>query len=127
MGNEKETHEPIRQSVHVDCPVEDAYHLFTERFEEWWPGGESDRGDSKRDDVRHDVMESGSVTVWDPPERIEFTWNPADDRQTVTVDFRVEADGTRVTLTHYGWHHAGVATAAARFCHFVSAQILVAV
>ena len=38
MGNEKETHEPIRQSVHVECPVEDAFRLFTEAFAEWWPG-----------------------------------------------------------------------------------------
>jgi len=29
--------EPIRQSVHVDLPIEDAFRLFTGSFGEWWP------------------------------------------------------------------------------------------
>jgi hypothetical protein len=52
------------------------------------------------------------VTVWNPPDGVEFTWNPGgprDERQTVRVEFQVEADGTRVTLTHRGWQYAGVA------------------
>jgi hypothetical protein len=113
MGNEKETREPIRQSIHVDCPVEDAFRLFTERFTEWWPG----------DDADHAAIERGSVTIWDPPGRIEFTWD-RDDRQTVTADFRVETDGTRLTLTHSGWRHAAVLS---NFAGFVARQALVAV
>ena len=66
MGNEKETREPIRQSVHVECPVEDAFRLFTEAFAEWWPG----------DDQEQYAIQQGSVTVWDPPSRIEFSWRP---------------------------------------------------
>ena len=116
MGNEKQTHEPVRQSVHVDCPVEDAFRLFTESFDAWWPGDESERP----------AVEDGSVTVWDPPARIEFTWSRGGE-QTVNVEFRVEADGTRVTLTHHGWKDAGVMSCAARFAHFVSQQALVAV
>ena len=116
MGNEKETHEPIRQSVHVDCPVEDAFRLFTESFAEWWTG----------DDSEHDALNRGSVTVWDPPGRIEFTW-PRDDDQTVRVEFQVEADGTRVTLTHHGWHTSAVMSCASRFALFVSEQMLIAV
>jgi uncharacterized protein YndB with AHSA1/START domain len=94
--------------------VEDAFRLFTESFDDWWPGDKSDAG----------AVERGSVTVWDPPSRIEFTWR-RDDRETVTADFRVEADGTRVTLTHYGWQHAGVMSCAARFGRFVAEQIMV--
>jgi hypothetical protein len=37
MSKPKGQHEPIRQSVHVDCPVEDAFRLFTEGFADWWP------------------------------------------------------------------------------------------
>src|SRR5579864_3820816 len=120
MGKENETLEPIRQSVHVDCPVEDAFRLFTESFAEWWPGN----------DAEERAVEQGTVTVWDPPEHVEFTWHPAsprDDNQTVTVDFRVEADGTRVTLVHHGWSHARVASCVARFSNFVAGQMLVAV
>ena len=120
MGKESETHEPIQQSVHVDCPVEDAFRLFTERFLQWWPG----------DEAESSAVEEGTLTTWDPPRHIEFTWRPdasRDDNQTVTADFRVEADGTRVTLTHHGWQQAGVASCAASFSHFVCEQMLVAV
>jgi len=116
MGNEYETPQPIRQSVHVDSPVEDAFRLFTEGFREWWPA----------DDSARNAVDRGSVTVWDPPEHIEFAWDPG-DRQTVTVDFRVEGEGTRVTLTHSGWQHAAIASCASRFARFVSEQMLVAV
>ncbi len=37
MGKGEEKHAPIRQSVHVDCPVEEAFRLFTGQFGEWWP------------------------------------------------------------------------------------------
>jgi uncharacterized protein YndB with AHSA1/START domain len=96
--------------------VEDAFRLFTEGFGQWWPG----------DDSESDAVEEGSVTTWDPPRRIEFTWHRQDE-ETVTVEFDTEADGTRVTLTHGGWEQSGVATCASRFAGFVSAQLLVAV
>jgi uncharacterized protein YndB with AHSA1/START domain len=151
MGKEKQTPAPIRQSVHVDCPIEDAFRLFTEGFAAWWPltsRAEWDEGEHidiepwiggkilerTRSGEEHDW---GTVTAWDPPERVEFTWrffdleqNPVvspEGDQTVTVDFRVEADGTRVTLTHRGWQWAGVATCASRFGRFVAEQMLVAV
>ena len=37
MAEAKPKHEPIRQSVRVDCPIEEAFRLFTEGFAEWWP------------------------------------------------------------------------------------------
>jgi uncharacterized protein YndB with AHSA1/START domain len=101
--------------VHVDCPVEEAFRLFTESFAEWWPGDGSEPA----------AVENGSVTLWDPPSRIEFTWS-RDRDQTVNVEFQVEADGTRVTITHHGWQSAGVMSCASRFAHFVSQQALVA-
>jgi uncharacterized protein YndB with AHSA1/START domain len=115
MKNKKDNAEPIQQSVHVDCPVEETFRLFTERFRDWWPGDQSGRN----------LVESGAITVWDLPDRIEFTWRP-DDTQTVTADFRVEADGTQVTITHVGWNHAGAAQCAATFGRFVCEQMLVA-
>ena len=116
MGNEKETQEPIEQSVHVDCSVDDAFRLFTERFGDWWPGEDSERA----------AIERGTVTLWDPPRRIRFTWR-RDHDQTVTADFHVEADGTRVTVIHTGWQHAGAACCLACFAQCASGQMLVAV
>jgi uncharacterized protein YndB with AHSA1/START domain len=152
VRKEKEEPAPIRQSVHVDCPIEDAFRLFTERFDDWWPlasfavsGDEAESceiepwvGGKVLERTRSgEEHEWGSVTVWDPPERLEFTWRlftderepggERDNDESVTVDFRVEADGTRVTLTHRGWHWAGVATCVSRFAWFVSEQMLAAV
>ncbi|MBV8731336.1 MAG: SRPBCC domain-containing protein [Acidobacteriia bacterium] len=144
MEKQNANREPVRQSVHVDCPREDAFRLFTEALSEWWPRELGPRGGGDYDEVVIEPWEGGrvfertrsgkeqdwgSVTVWEPPRRLEFTWHPdapRDDRQTVTVDFRTEADGTRVTLTHHGWHLAGVATCLAHFGRFITEQMLVA-
>ena len=154
MGKEK--NQPIQQSVHVDCPIEDAFRFFTERFVDWWPldsysvtGGEAETceiepcvGGRVFERTRSgEERDWGSVLVWDPPRRVEFTWNPAspgDGSQTVEVEFLVEADGTRVTLTHRGWQSSGVETCAVesgftspgpamlvvRFCEFVTSQMV---
>jgi len=142
MAQAEEKHAPIRQSVHVDCPVEDAFRLFTERFGEWWPlasystAGEDAEsctiepweGGKVLERTRSgEEREWGTVLHWDPPRRVEFTWHPGtsiDRDQSVEVEFSVEADGTRVTLTHSGWHLAGIATC---FAGFVSQQMLMAV
>jgi uncharacterized protein YndB with AHSA1/START domain len=126
MAEAKGNHAPIRQSVHVDCPIEDAFLLFTERFAEWWPlasysisGEEAEKcaiepwvGGRVFERTRSgEELEWGSVIAFDPPERLEFTWHPdgqGDRSQTVDVQFQVEADGTRVTLIHTGWDVPGV-------------------
>jgi len=122
-----ENAEPIRQSVHVDCPVEDAFRLFTEGFGKWWPlatnsgsGGSAQTceiepwvgGRVLERSRSGDEREWGTVTAWNPPDNLEFTWNPGgpkDQRQTVSVEFQKEASGAKVTLTHRGWQFAGVA------------------
>jgi len=124
--NENDNAEPIKHSVHVDCPLEDAFRLFTEGFGKWWPlalgsgSGKDDHTCEIEPWVGGRVLERsrtglerewGLVTNWNPPVNLEFTWNPGgckDERQTVSVEFQEEAEGTRVILTHRGWHLAGV-------------------
>lgn len=56
--------------------------------------------------------EWGSVTAWDPPEHLRLSWHPGGHeghRQTVDVEFKVDAQGTRVTIIHTGWETSGVA------------------
>lgn len=128
MAEAERKHAPIRKSVRVNCPIEDAFELFTEGFADWWPlafysisGEEAENcalepwaGGRIFERTRSgEEREWGSVLAWDPPTHVKFTWHPgarADDRQTVDVDFRVDADGTRITLIHGGWHLAGVET-----------------
>lgn len=125
--NDHDNAEPIQQSVHVDCPVKEAFRLFTEDFGKWWPlapGAGSD-GDGQTYEIEPWAggrlversrggaeREWGAVTTWNPPGSLEFTWNPGgrkDERQTVSVEFQGEGEGTKVTLTHRGWQLAGVA------------------
>jgi uncharacterized protein YndB with AHSA1/START domain len=137
MAEAEERHEPIRQSVRVDCPIEDAFRLFAEGFAEWWPlASYSIAGEDAESCVIEpwvggrvfertrsgEEREWGSVTAWDPPVRLEFSWHGG---QSVEVDFQVEADGTRVTLIHTGWQQAGILSLC--FSEFVSSQMLVAV
>jgi len=142
MARAKEKHEPVRQSVHVDCAIDDAFRLFTEDFGKWWPlASHSIAGDGGGDCVIEpwvggrvfertrsgEESDWGEVIHWDSPERVEFTWHPGrrgDRSETVNVEFLVEADGTRVTLIHTGWDAAGVSTC---FARFVAEQMLVAV
>jgi uncharacterized protein YndB with AHSA1/START domain len=130
MANPEVKHAPIRQSVHVDCPIEETFRLFTEGFGDWWPLAPSS---PRRDAAETCLMEPGvggrilerttsgkerdwgSVIEWDPPEHVSFTWAPDgidEGRSIVDVQFSIEADGTRVTLIHTGWQAAGVAVSA---------------
>ncbi len=103
--------EPVQRSVHVDAPVAEAFELFTERFDEWWPLAE------------HGEIEPRTVKVWDPPRRVAFIWN-SHPHETVDVVFAPEGDGTRVTLTHYGWQNEGVEFACmASFAEFAVDQL----
>ena len=92
MGNEKATPDPVRQSVHVESDVENAFRLFTESFAEWWPG----------DETEQEALREGEVTVWDPPRRIEYVWRRGGS-EVVNLEFETEGAGTRVIVTHTGW------------------------
>jgi hypothetical protein len=121
--------------VRVDCPIEQAFRLFTESFAQWWPlasysiSGEEAETCALEPWVGGRVWErtrSGEEREWGST----FTWHPGgpeDRRQIVDVDFQVEADGTRVTLIHTGWDAPGVATCTVRFSQFVSERMLVLV
>jgi activator of Hsp90 ATPase-like protein len=138
MTKTEKTQTPIQQSVLVECPIEEAFQLFTEGFAEWWPlasysmTGQAAEACGMEPWVDGRVFERtrsgeehewGTVIEWNPPTHLTFTWHPA---ARVDVQFNVEADGTRVTLIHTGWERAGVQTCALSFAKFVSEQMLVA-
>lgn len=127
MPEKSKTIAPIVHTVWVDCPIDDAFRFFTEGFAEWWPLEAHSRN---QEDAERCALEPrlggrifertldgrehewGSIIAWEPPGRLEFTWwpgRPEDCGETVQVEFQVEADGTRVTLTHQGWNRTGEA------------------
>jgi DNA-binding transcriptional ArsR family regulator len=137
-GMEMTTMEPVVVSVTVARPVDEAFSLFTERFEEWWPmathsigvddegvgvtpvgGGIEPRLGGRIFERLPDGRELpwGEVRVWDPPARLVLSWAPGlDPRPFTEVDVRFVAEGssTRVELTHRGWELLGEQAMAAR-------------
>ena len=123
---------PLRREVLVDAGRDVAFAVFTDRIGAWWPlGSHSVYGDGGSvsfvdPGVGARIVESkegaddsvwGTVTRWEPPELVAFTWHPglaptAASRVVVTF---VETDGkTLVTLEHTGWESFGERAAEAR-------------
>jgi uncharacterized protein YndB with AHSA1/START domain len=119
--------------VRVKGSVEAAFRLFTAGINGWWPlashsvcqkdaaacaveGWVGGRFFERDLDGKEHVW--GTVTAWEPPERLAFTWHPGrgpESAQSVEVRFS-DADGglTLVELTHTGWEKLGIQAAAVR-------------
>lgn len=129
----------------MDCPVDDAFRLFTKSFGEWWPlAAHSNSADAETCVLEPwpggrifersrsgEEQDWGTVLECDPPGHLRFVWDPGgtgESSQTVEVEFSQEADdGTRINLTHAGWQSAGVAVCACQaFSAFAAEQMLVA-
>lgn len=119
--------------MRVKGSVEAAFRLFTEGVGRWWPlathsvaeadavacaiegrvGGRFFERD--RDGNEHLW---GTVTAWEPPRRLAFTWHPgraAEGAQSVEVRFSDAGGGmTLVELTHTGWEKLGEKAATVR-------------
>lgn len=123
---------PIRKSITVPWDAEIAFRRFTEGMAEWWPLSTHSVSESAEATcalegrVGGRVFETGpdgalhlwgTVTAWEPPRRLAFTWHPGrsvDTRQEVEVAFQPSGRGTRVDLVHTGWEHLGKEAAGMR-------------
>jgi uncharacterized protein YndB with AHSA1/START domain len=116
--------EPIRKSVTVPAAPQHAFELFTAHIHEWWPltthsvGLDQAVGVAFGAGVGAAIIETladgttsvwGTVTHWEPPHRVAFTWHagtPASQSTLVEVTFSPDPlDGTVVSLVHSGWEH----------------------
>jgi uncharacterized protein YndB with AHSA1/START domain len=115
----------VRESVRVDLPPEEAFRLFTQGINQWWPleEGYSYGGDRAREIflepteggrfyerfVDGDELQVGTVRVCSPPDRILFTWKSPDWQAKTEVDVRFVAEdlGTTVQLEHSGFERLG--------------------
>jgi hypothetical protein len=112
---------PLRREIIVDADPDLAFAVFTERIGEWWPlhafsvhgAGATvafvDRG------LGSAIVESspgaadavwGTVTRWDPPDSVAFTWHPGKEAEAasqVSVAFEPADGKTLVRLEHTGW------------------------
>lgn len=112
---------PIRFSVTVNLPPEEAFRLFTGGVELWWPlqthaidetratGAVFEPGEGGRIYERYPdggEAEWGRVITWDPPKRVVYSWNPTlEPRPDTEIEalFTADGDGTRVDVEHRGW------------------------
>jgi len=115
----------VRESVQVELPQEQAFRLFTEGINEWWPLEEdysfgAERATGIRLEPRvggrlyetwadGDEFQTGRVIACDRPRRIVFTWRDAQGRgeMEVEVRFTPEGEGTLVTVEHRGFERLG--------------------
>ena len=119
---------PIRKCIVVPWTAEAAFRRFTEEIGSWWPtrshsvGGrdtetvvfEGRVGGRIYERIRGGTDSTwGTVTAWEPPTRVAFTWHPGskpDMAQSIEVRFLAAGpDGahTRLELTHSGWERFG--------------------
>ena len=108
---------PLRREVLVEADPAAAFEIFTARLGRWWPlaagfgvyrdgtvafaGGQIIERSA---DGRQAVW--GTVTRWEPPDAVAFTWHPGHDAEQashVEVTFTAAGQQTLVSLTHSGW------------------------
>lgn len=110
-------------SVHVRVPQAVAFRAFTEEIDQWWRRGLKYRVGRKGAGILHleagvggrlfesfedgRVVQTGGVTVWEPPSRLVFEWRAVNfqpsEKTEVEVRFEARATGTLVTVIHRGW------------------------
>jgi uncharacterized protein YndB with AHSA1/START domain len=138
MSSTETAVEPVRRTITVDRPVEDAFRVFTDGIASWWPLESHSIEAMGTDGARVPetvVLEArtggrlyerkstgeegywGTVTHWEPPHRVVIAWKVNPDAPAPTeidVRFAPEGDGTRVELEHRGWERLGASAAEAR-------------
>lgn len=111
---------PLVKKVVVPVGVERAFEVFTAEMSAWWPLPSHSVGEDARE-VRlegaiggriveygddGEIAIWGTVSDWDPPKSVSFTWHPGSDPQQagqVTVTFTPVGGDTEVELVHSGW------------------------
>jgi uncharacterized protein YndB with AHSA1/START domain len=117
---------PVQKAVRVKGSVEAAFRLFTQGIGKWWPLATHSisEGDAvtcvmegrvggrlfERDRAGREHL-WGTITAWEPPRRVAYTWHlhrAVDTAQQVEVRFTEAGGGmTLVELTHSGWEKLG--------------------
>jgi uncharacterized protein YciI len=108
---------PIHREIFVDADPQTAFEVFTERIGRWWPVAEHSvhgAGGSVAFDGGQIIERAadgatsvwGTVTRWEPPKVLAFSWYPGktpDRASHVEITFAAADDQTLVTLEHTGW------------------------
>jgi uncharacterized protein YndB with AHSA1/START domain len=110
-------------ALRIEAPPVRVFEAFTAEIGDWWrpsalfpssgrrPGrlvmqpGVGGRVTETHEDG--EVTEIGRILVWEPPEKLVYTWRPAsfgpDQETQVHVRFEPVPEGSRVVVEHVGW------------------------
>lgn len=108
---------PIRREILVEADPLAAWEVFTAGIGRWWPIAELSvygaggtvafgAGQIIERSAGGEQAVWGTVTRWEPPSAVAFTWHPGqtpDQASRVEVTFTATGAQTLVTLTHAGW------------------------
>ncbi len=108
------SHPPLHKSVLLPCSQEEAFRLFCDRINDWWPVERRhlDHPESVislgperfyESDPTGRTLELGKVREWKHPERISIDWYPGtgpEQPTAVEVRFVPQAASTRVEIVH---------------------------
>jgi uncharacterized protein YndB with AHSA1/START domain len=137
--DEEAISEPVRKRVRVDRSTEEAFRLFTEHIDRWWPveirsrAADEQYGEGvtvervvfepRAGGRLYEITSVGVEGVWaevvafEPPVRIVLAWKPNDRPEPPTeveILFEADGDGTVVKLEQRGWEKLGARAAEAR-------------
>ena len=105
---------PLQLQVEVGCSPSHAFRIFTEKVDLWWPPGHRKRRGSSLQfepfvggrflevGPGEEVSALGQVLVWQPPERLVYSWYPGAHLGPTEVQIHFCAQGatTRVEVLH---------------------------
>ena len=142
MTGEAAVSEPVRKRVRVERSADEAFQLFTEHIDRWWPADVLSRAADEQygDGVKvervvfepraggrlYEVTSEGVEGIWaevvayEPPARIVLAWKPNDRPEPPTeveIWFEPDGAGTIVRLEHRGGETLGARAAEAREGH----------
>src|SRR3954469_23411919 len=127
---------PVRKSITVNATPEEAFRVFTEDFDSWWPRSHhigkppmtkaliETRAGGRCYTEQEDGTECdwGSILAWDPPRRFVMAWqitrawryepDTAKSGEVEVTFTALASGGTRVDLEHrfFARHGVGGAT-----------------
>ena len=108
---------PIRREILVAADPQTAFEVFTARIARWWPLAELSvyGADASVAFEGGQIVERGpdgatalwgTVTRWEPPGALAFSWHPGHGPERasyVSITFAAADDRTLVTVEHTGW------------------------
>jgi uncharacterized protein YndB with AHSA1/START domain len=117
--------DPVVKRVVVPLSVAESFELFTSGIATWWPLETHSIAEARAATCRfepgvegriYEVDDEGAehtwgtVSVWEPPGRVVFSWHPGRQpatAQEVEVRFSPAREGTVVELEHRRWETLG--------------------